>query len=914
MDKYEYKVRVEEIHNLISEQEYARAVEIADTIDWRRVKSIKTLCTISDLYKINRRYQESKEILLMAYERYPGGRLIVYSLCELSIKLEEYVQAIEYYKEYVQLAPKDTNRYILQYRLYEAQDVSIEERIEVLEEFKRKDYREKWGYELAYLYHRMGLASKCVDECDELIVTFGEGRYIIKAMELKMLHEPLTAAEQYKYDEWMRERDEEIIEERRETYGVTGETVSDVPYSTDEADLTGAPTTEMPQDMDIKVKTVDVGQYNTTNLQEALAESMRDIWGDDDTDAHTPSAPQEDAEDNTLFGTGPLAGPMYAQDPQSYNADNWNNTGDLPVSQMPLSQDNAAYAVDNWGYSADRADNGRSRVVEAADIPVAAGMQEYKAYESFTEDVPGDETKRIPTEAVVDYLGAQTIRKQMQQESAAFTASDARTDNIPGAMTGEISLPVSENSAYDGILTQEYDGQISFALPDSEQLEKQITGQLSIEDIMSEWENTKKENEEKRKAEVKQRILQHTGSIFDEFADDTKAGLLEQLERAFREAIDKEAQSGKINSKELNDRISREARRAAMNVAAAQEAELEDEANEDAEPIAESGQKETEPADKSDKESEVMDEELPEEEEADTDKEEQEDRAEVKAVMQALAEDDEEEPAADKDAAEPAEAVAESDEERGRTLSDEEEEFFAPYLTRRSTRRQLSEALDNMSLASYTGNIIVTGEEGVGTLDLSKRLIKQLQTMDSNFLGQVAKISGKALNGKDIDNTLVQLKNGALMIERARGMKKSTVEKLMKALEKEDMGILVLLEDTAEGIDRIVKVLPKLKEIFNVRIDLHALDNKALVNYAREYALSKEYSIDEFGVLALHTRIEEMQTSDHQVTVAEVRELVDDAIYYAERKTPAHLLDVVFHKRYDSDDMIVLREKDFMHY
>lgn len=200
LDKYEYKVRADEIKELIAAGEYPQAAEIADTIDWRRVKSVMMLCTISDLYKINRRYEDAKNMLLLAYERRPGGKTICYSLCELCIKTEEFLQAVNYYKEFVQVAPKDPGRYILQYKLYEAQDVSLEERIGVLEELKKRDYREKWAYELAYLYHRVGLATRCVEECDELILWFGDGKYVIKAMELKMLHQPLTPSQQEKYD------------------------------------------------------------------------------------------------------------------------------------------------------------------------------------------------------------------------------------------------------------------------------------------------------------------------------------------------------------------------------------------------------------------------------------------------------------------------------------------------------------------------------------------------------------------------------------------------------------------------------------------------------------------------------------------------------------------------------------------
>lgn len=284
MDKYEYKVRADEIKSLISEGEYGEAVKIADTIDWRRVKSVMMLCTISDLYKINRRYEDSRDILLLAYDRHAGGRLIVYSLCELSIKLGEFVQALEYYKEFVQLAPKDSGRYILQYKLYEAQEVSLEERIEVLEELKKRDYREKWAYELAYLYHRVGLESKCVEECNEMFLWFGEGRYVLKALELKMLHEPLSEEQQAKYEQMKgnggfvssdyaadqeaikQEANKETEEEEDNEFGI-------------QENLLASDTQEMPpkEEDEIQVKTVDVSQYNTLNLQKELAESMKEF-------------------------------------------------------------------------------------------------------------------------------------------------------------------------------------------------------------------------------------------------------------------------------------------------------------------------------------------------------------------------------------------------------------------------------------------------------------------------------------------------------------------------------------------------------------------------------------------------------------------------------------------------------------
>lgn len=248
-----------------------------------------------------------------------------------------------------------------------------------------------------------------------------------------------------------------------------------------------------------------------------------------------------------------------------------------------------------------------------------------------------------------------------------------------------------------------------------------------------------------------------------------------------------------------------------------------------------------------------------------------------------------------------------------REMSNSEREQFAPFIHHKKTRKQIVEAIDNISMASYTGNVIITGEEGTGAIALAKLLVKEIQLSDSNFSGKVAKISGATLNKKEIGATLSKLTNGALIIETAASMKKATVEKLLKELNQEEKGLIILMEDTKSAMNELLKKNPEMKNAFNLRIDIEALDDQTLVKYAKKYALDQEYSIDELGVLALHTRIADMQTSDHEVTLAEIEELVDEAIYYADRKTPKHFLDILVGKRYDEEDMIVLREKDFMH-
>lgn len=497
MDKSEYKLRAEEIKDLISRGEYAQAAEIADTIDWRRVKSVMMLCTISDLYKINRRYEDARDMLLLAYERRPGGRTICYSLCELSIKMEEYVQAIEYYKEFVQVAPKDPGRYILQYKLYEAQDVSLEERIAVLEELKKRDYREKWAYELAYLYHRVGLAARCVEECDELILWFGEGKYVIKAMELKMLHQPLTPEQQEKYDHRFDAPGSHIPSQnsvqdneysgnesyeqsyakdgsydQEQGYAQDGSYDQDQSYAQDSSydqnqsyvqdsgydQVTGdtqiydpvqpaqqeTPTQPVQDDYDIHVKTMDVGQYNTINLQAELAAGLREVLGEE---------PKEDTAKATSDSiTRSIVAPMMDSD------------------------------------------------TESLDYPEIAEVSE-DDLEPETEQIEGSEVFFGETGEIGDLSQVPEVETEeiLPEEPASLKKQDVVPELSKAEVEPEATTPVEPPKELANVLAQESDGQISLVMPEAESIEKQITGQINIEDILAEWERKKKENLEREK-------------------------------------------------------------------------------------------------------------------------------------------------------------------------------------------------------------------------------------------------------------------------------------------------------------------------------------------------------------------------------------------------------------------------------
>ena len=866
LDKFEYKASADEIKALIAEGEYAEAAEIADKIDWRRVRSVMMLCTISDLYKINRRYQESKDILLLAYEKHPTGRLIIYSLCELCIKMGEYDQASEYYKEFVQIAPRDTGRYVLQYRLYEALDVSIEERIAILEEFKKREPREKWVYELAYLYHRIGLTTKCVEECDEMFLWFGEGRYVIKALELKSLHQPLSPEQQEKYDAYIQGRsagepvdeEPEVEEQPDEISGDTqvAEAIShgeNGDYG-EEGDVLAAPTTELPE-----VKPVDVGQYNTINLQMALAESMKEVLEDAPADMQE----SEDMEDEDV--------------PGDFAA--FEETGDFSsdIEQAVSEEDFEEEEEESFEEMAEPEP-------PAVKQPIPFERpKEHKPEPSITDTIIApllEETEKLPNVNTLNEEELQAAAEDIvRDDTVAFDAQKIieemtrEAERLQARALREQALAASKSTEYDKYLAQEYDGQISFVLPDAEKVEKQITGQLSIDDIMAEWEQMKKDNQEKRMEDVRQHIMAQTGSLFASFDEATKNGLLEELEKAFMAAIMKESSKNPHVKKIVFPDDMPDAEVPAEKAKRVLVREEEREAV-----------PETEDADISD----------------DTD------AAETEVQEPA------EKPA--KESAPAEEADAEEETARERDLSPEEQELFGKFVHQRKSRKQLIHVLDNMSLASCTGNIIITGEEETTAMSLAKALIREMQYNDSNFSGKVAKIEGHILNKKDVEATFSKMDNGALIIVEAAKLKSATVASMIKVLEKENMGLLALLVGNKTEVNDLLSKHSALTNSFNLRVDIEPLDNESLVAYAKQYAEDMEYSIDEFGILALHTRIADRQTSDHEVTLAEVRDLVDEAIEYANKKTPKHFMDILLAKRYDEEDMIILREKDFMHY
>ena len=1103
MDKYEYKVCAEEINSLIEQKKFAEAVKIADTIDWRRVKSAKMLCKVSELYKMNRRYEDSKEILLLADEHLPNSRNIIYSLCELSIKLEDLIPAVEYYKQFVQIAPRDTGRFILQYRLYEAQDVSLEERIAVLEEYKKRDYREKWAYELAYLYHRIGLATRCVEECDELILWFGEGKYVIKAMELKMLHAPLTSSQQEKYDQrFASESNVYVVKKTDETKeaalekanaaakkilgsanepimsSVSMETIPSMPIQIKSVEVSNAPTTRIPakkveeeaakeeeeikidlpqipltesgEEVDFQIKTPDMGKFNTINLQKELAKNLAAVMQQEDMGASdaTKALPIDSLQNMTeeelkdaMSGKTSVE-ELAAEEPNSSPAEELDekkadSSEDIAATKefKPLTDTAVTRAVIDEVRKA-LGEEPRETITEEdllksmleskeenVSEPIAEekAISEMMAAEIQNEEVipepavteePAEEISPEPiveeTPVVEDIIPEPVVEETPIVEETILEPIVEEAPEVeeisPEPIVEEtpvveeiISQPIVEEVQVEELIPEPVVEEVKVEAPipepiveavkaakpipasvaavqpvdpDAQIIEKQITGQLSFNDIMAGWEETKKAAEERRLNEMRKKVMAQTGPLLQDYEEPAKEGLLDSIDmitpaiKVFDESSipvvdpliteddeveeltdiqpiseteelpvieEEKPQEPQLSEFTFNTAEINNIEEKLLNSLEQAKEEIKDP---ELEPINLSGISVTEEFDK-DLERQIL--EALEEKEAqkkngNATQGDKKSFADVEFTITDLteekAEEKKEEPLGEAEAEKENEHSAsanasavdsdntdkETDSHSSlRQLSKEEKDLFGMVAKTKKVQEEIAYAIDNVSLDPAVGNIIITGEKGVGTLGLAKNIIKVISVENKNFSGRVAKVTGEQLNTRNIPDTLNGLNNGALIIEQAGELSDFTLIAISDYLRTpHNDGLIIIMEDGKKAMDDLLAKDNMPLNSFNLRIDVAALDNDGLVNYGREYALEQEYAIDEMGMLALYTSIANRQTSQHAVTVEEVKQIVDEAIAKSEKGSVSHIMDVILKKRYDENDMIVLREKDFL--
>ncbi len=994
MDKYEYKLRSDEIVKLIEEEKYAEAVSIADTIDWRRVKSITMLLKVAALYRVNRRNEDSKAVLQLAYDRYPTNRSVVYSLCEVSIELDDVVAAIEYYKEFVKLAPRDNGVFTLRYRILEAQEASLEERIELLEELKKRDYQEEWAYELAYLYHRVGLATKCVEECDDLILWFGDGPYVMKAMELKMLHAPLTPIQQKKYDMVQAQQSEGSYTE--DNYAEEGEYPQDN-YAAEDGygDGNYAEEGEYPQDN----YAAEDGYGEGNDAEEEYPQdnyAAEDGYGEDNYAEEEYPQDNYPAEDG--YGDGNYAEEgEYPQDnyaaEDGYTDGNYAEEGEYPqdnyteesgyTQEIYTREDNEAQ--DNYGstgsvgsayHDTGSIDMSQYNTINLQKV-VAESMKELfpddgdifaeeKAEISQPESIIQEETKAETSVEEIQETEPENVLVHTSRVAQMLTGvSEVQPEPNTGAIS-KVFVPgddarvikqdtdietlrdTTEESVQEEHTRLEQNGENVYeeppvpeqsvpeqSAPEQSSAEEEVfqpmTGQMNLDEVLVEWERMKQEKAREQKEEVRKLVLQQTGKIFENFDNSIKSGILGELEE--EDSIVKEpvTQTQAILEETDDSEVEEltEIEETTETEGLSQETAELNEIQTELEEIEEA----TEP--ESDHAAEECAQEVSEQEEIPEDTEE-----EVYDQEEYIEDELMEEEGVIEDTQDESQPILETQEihmnteeignlpdkiieatdketkgvkkEELREFTPEEQELFENFAVTKKIRKQIIFALDKMSLAAYTGNVIITGEAGLGTVRMAKNLIREYQAMDANFSGKVAKITGEKLNLRNLSEVFAKLGNGAIIIEKANGLTQDKLYEMSNLLNQDNLGLIVIMEDTRKEITHLLEKQAMIADYFNIRIDLMEMDNNALVAYAKNYALALEYSIDELGTLALYTRIANSQSGNHVVTKDEVRDIIDEAIWKSKKFNFKNFVDVLFAKRYDREDMIVLRERDFM--
>ena len=805
MDKYEYKLKLDEIKNLMAKKQYTEAAEIADSINWRKVRNVNALMKAGDIYAQIGRYDEAKEILLMAYDRSPIGRMIIYKLAEIAIKTKEFDEAQEYYDEFVEIAPHDNLKYILRYEMNKAKGAGLDVLIQILEELKEQEYTEKWAFELAYLYHQAGRSEECINACDELILWFGDGPYVEKALELKMLYQPLNRAQEDKYRQF-KQRKDGIVEVRPEDYLESGEIIK--------------------EPVQIKPVTTNAEKFNTVNLQEELARSMQQIM----------NATEKEEVADTMQGIKKIV-------------------EEIPYLQLP---------------------------------------QDEEAQKERFADIPTDEE-----------------------------------------IDGSLKINFQE------MLGEDYDGQMRMVVPEKSALEAQITGQMSIQDILEEWEKTKRaaekalqEAEQQKLESAKAKALAEAGDIMERLAD-----VIPQLDAGLtsKELLEKEY-LGKLPEEEAGQLV------ANMNDILQQQIDSISQANAKIDEFLAAGvpgqngelaagaagameipegegivaADEEDPAGTEEMTELSPEEELPEialpddiaEEVAATESEE------VLPKIQLEPEAETEDAKQEEKLPEIAEPELDEDNIGERKpithLSKEQKAIFTYFVPVSGMEPQICQAMEgsieHLEKGIKGGNILIQGARGSGKTVLATALVKAIQNEIGKPGKRVGKIDAVSLNQKNIPELLKKVSGGCLIIEKIGGINRETAVKLSLALEADDTGILVIAEDTREGITKAMGRDESFAKRFTEKITLPIFTSDELVSFAKSYAHELTYEIDEMAVLALYNRISNIQRLDRATTLTEVKEIVDEAIANSEKFS---IKKVFFSKKYKDDDYVILHEKDF---
>ena len=860
MDKYEYRAKTEQMLAYAEQKSYQKAMSIADTIDWRKVKNTAMLSTVSEIYENAGELGKARDTLFIAYDKAPSSRKVVYRLGIISLKLGHFDEAADCYEEFVKLAPKDPNQYILRYKILKAQKAPVKEQIEALEDFKHSEYVEKWAYELARLYAEAGMTSECLDECDDLILWFSEGTYVYQAMELKMKYKPLTPLQQEKYDHRNDGIGRKDSSKRKPSFRKSKERPAPNPriadkvrkdvHVTDSIDLP-----DLPEPM------------ARTHASEPEAESQPKprIRSTSDISTTISGASLSDAlKAGVAVASGAVAPESASDDSQM--------TGKMKIEEI----------LANW--EATQRENAKILEKSQEEAEKEKALREKKKEEE--EEVLGA-TKPILSD---------DIRKLMEQlengEEPEITDEDAE-DFVDDEEDEATESP--EDSSKEASDTDEEE-------PEENDFEEIVDSEEDDESDAVYDEEAEYEDEDDSEDDDDEEYEDEDDSEYDdddeyEDEDEDDYQIDDELDEDHKEDFDFEKES----ALDIDDHDSDEDDGDFADLDSFEDEEELDSSDDyldlefDEKPAPEP-EKETSKSAPTPDIDEVLEIEEPSEDEIT----ERMGKFDTGFVVQGRYD---------------LSATSEIGLKLG--LTEEQKQLFSYFVPIRGVSEQLVEILDNDKRCrnrygtSRTGNILILGRKGSGKTVLAVDIVKAIQKQRRLKQGKVAIVTGDSLNKKDIGSIIDKLNGGALIIEKASKMNDRTIRELNDMMDEQTGELLFLLEDQKKPLERMFASHREFKRKFTSRLELPVFINDELVTFGQTYAKENGYRIDEMGILALYSRIDMMQREDHAVTVAEVKEIMDEAISHSQKANVKHLVKRVFGRNTDNSDHIILKEDDF---
>ena len=1000
MDKYEYRVKTEQMLEYAEEKQYKKAMEIADTIDWRRVKNPSMLNTVSEIYEYNGEFQKSRDILFVAYDRAPESRKVIYRLGLLALKINDTDEASDCYEEFVKVAPKDPNQYILKYKILKAQNAPFTEQISALEDFKKAEYVEKWAYELASLYHQAGMTAKCLEECDDLILWFSEGKYVYQAMELKMKYKPLTPLQQEKYDSRPGARPkvntlaavkakaaqakaaEQVKEENtgkeepQEAKAVREEQAEQAEEKPEEALKTDTTEEAVSEEAEEREKPAESEKSSAitrvvagATLEEALTNLASGIKIEEEAMAQK--------EEELLLGGQMKIDEILQEweEKQKVHADAIEEQKKKDEERIRKEREVAEKRREAERLEIERKAAEAEAARKAAEEEAARKVAEEEAARKAAEE----EAARKAAEEEAARKAAEEAERKAELEAIVQMAEKDRDPGLEGK-TQRLPDDILElvEQLESRVAGAEAAKEMEAELTEEDEMEEEIFGGAEDDFIGGEETELPEIDEEYLQAEFENEAAYDDMEYAeeDDFAEEEYEEIEaeEDFEEEDFEEYDEEDDFDEEEYEEVEDGEDFEEYEEVEDGEDFEEyEEVEDGDDFEEYEEVEDGEDFEEYEEEDDLE-DAYEEDFAEEEYEDDfdddfseddfdefDEAEDEDDFEADFDEEDFSEDDfeedeedfdldsffaEEEPvkAADFEIEEPSEAEIQKRIKKSKGsgvpfdtgfvvtgrydlsatseiglkagLTEEQKKLFSYFVPVRGMSEQIVEVLDNDRRAqregtSKTGNLLVIGRKGSGKTVLAVDIVKAIQKQRNLKQGKVAIVTGESLNKKELSNIIQKLRGGAIIIEKAGKLNARTVKELSYLMEKKTGEMLFVLEDQRKPLERILTANPDFKRKFTSKLELPVFINDELVTFGQTYAKENGYKLDEMGILALYSRIDVMQREDHAVTVAEVKEIMDEAIAHSQKANVKHLARRVFGKSTDDSDRVILKEEDF---